>query len=78
VVDADSVDESNDSTAFTLSYAGQSLNARYDGVPGGVIRDCAPVIVHGRIEDDVLLADRIEIRFADGTPVPDLSEGAGC
>ena len=34
-------------TTFTISFNGVTLPVRYDGEPGGIFKECIPVVVHG-------------------------------
>ena len=38
---------------------------RYDGEPGGIFKECIPVVVHGEIEDGELQGDRVEVKHSD-------------
>ena len=37
----------------------------YDGEPGGIFKECIPVVVHGVIENGTLLGDRVEVKHSD-------------
>ena len=65
-VDKGSVDVANGVTAFTISFNGEQLPVRYQGQPGGIFRECLPVVVHGVIDNGALLGDRVEVRHSDG------------
>ena len=64
-VDKGSVDISNGVTAFTISFNGEQLPVRYQGQPGGIFRECLPVVVHGVIDNGALVGDRVEVRHSD-------------
>lgn len=64
-VDRGSVEISNGVTAFTISFNGEQLRVRYEGEPGGIFRECLPVVVHGVIDDGALVGDRVEVRHSD-------------
>lgn len=64
-VDKGSVDISNGVTVFTISFNGEQLPVRYAGEPGGIFRECLPVVVHGVIDDGALVGDRVEVRHSD-------------
>ncbi|MFT6812725.1 MAG: cytochrome c-type biogenesis protein CcmE [Gammaproteobacteria bacterium] len=64
-VDQGSVDISNGVTGFTISFNGEKLPVRYQGEPGGIFRECLPVVVHGVIDDGALVGDRVEVRHSD-------------
>ena len=64
-VDQGSIELDNDVTAFTISFNGQRLPVRYEGEPGGIFKECIPVVVHGVIEDGALVGDRVEVKHSD-------------
>ena len=64
-VDKGSVDVANGVTAFTISFNGEQLPVRYQGQPGGIFRECLPVVVHGVIDNGALVGDRVEVRHSD-------------
>jgi cytochrome c-type biogenesis protein CcmE len=37
----------------------------YDGEPGGIFKECIPVVVHGVIENGELQGDRVEVKHSD-------------
>ncbi|HEX4982907.1 MAG TPA: cytochrome c maturation protein CcmE [Ilumatobacteraceae bacterium] len=61
-VDAGSLSESNGDTAFTITFNDVTVPVRYDGQPGGIFKECMPVIVHGRLEGDTFMGDDIEVK----------------
>ena len=62
IVDAGSVSEVNGDTAFTITFNDVTLPVRYDGQPGGIFKECMPVIVHGRLEGDTFMGDDVEVK----------------
>ncbi|MBC49250.1 MAG: hypothetical protein CMF24_05940 [Ilumatobacter sp.] len=64
-VDEGSVVRSDGVTAFTISFNGASLPVRYSGEPGGIFKECIPVVVHGVIEEGALQGDRVEVKHSD-------------
>ena len=64
-VDEGSVSDVEGTTIFTISFNGETLPVRYDGAPGGIFKECIPVVVHGVIEGDELLGDRVEVKHSD-------------
>ncbi len=64
-VDEGSVGKVGNVTEFTISFNGASLPVEYNGAPGGIFRECLPVVVHGVIEQGTLLGDRVEVKHAD-------------
>jgi cytochrome c-type biogenesis protein CcmE len=64
-VDEGSVVRSEGVTVFTISFNGASLPVRYAGEPGGIFKECIPVVVHGVIEEGALQGDRVEVKHSD-------------
>ena len=62
IVDAGSVSAVDGDTAFTITFNDVTLPVRYDGQPGGIFKQCMPVIVHGRLEGDTFMGDDIEVK----------------
>lgn len=65
VVDQGSLQDQGTVTAFTVSFAGSTLPVRYEGEPGGIFKECIPVVVHGILNDGVFLGDRIEVKHSN-------------
>ena len=64
-VDEGSVERVANTTVFTISFNGETMPVSYDGEPGGIFKECIPVVVHGVIEDGTLLGDRVEVKHSD-------------
>ncbi|WP_420452733.1 cytochrome c maturation protein CcmE [Ilumatobacter sp.] len=65
-VDAGSLDDSDPGvTRFSMSFGGTSIPVEYDGQPGGIFRECIPVVVHGVIRDDRLEGDQLEVKHSN-------------
>jgi cytochrome c-type biogenesis protein CcmE len=64
-VDEGSVSEDAGATVFTISFNGATMPVRYDGQPGGIFKECIPVVVHGEIDDGTLLGDRVEVKHSE-------------
>jgi cytochrome c-type biogenesis protein CcmE len=64
-VDEGSVERVANTTMFTISFNGETMPVSYDGEPGGIFKECIPVVVHGVIEDGTLLGDRVEVKHSD-------------
>ena len=64
-VDEGSVVNDGAVTVFTISFNGETMPVHYDGEPGGIFKECIPVVVHGVIEDGVLEGDRVEVKHSD-------------
>lgn len=64
-VDEGSISKDEGATLFTISFNGEVLPVRYDGDPGGIFKECIPVVVHGIIENGSLLGDRVEVKHSD-------------
>jgi cytochrome c-type biogenesis protein CcmE len=61
-VDAGSLSAVDGVTAFTITFNDVTLPVRYDGQPGGIFKECVPVIVHGRLEGGTFMGDDIEVK----------------
>jgi cytochrome c-type biogenesis protein CcmE len=64
-VDEGSVERVANNTVFTISFNGETIPVNYDGEPGGIFKECIPVVVHGVIEGGTLLGDRVEVKHSD-------------
>jgi cytochrome c-type biogenesis protein CcmE len=64
-VDENSVQRVANTTVFTISFNGETMPVSYDGEPGGIFKECIPVVVHGVIENGTLLGDRVEVKHSD-------------
>lgn len=64
-VDEGSVTSEGSATVFTISFNGATMPVHYDGEPGGIFKECIPVVVHGVIADGVLEGDRVEVKHSD-------------
>jgi cytochrome c-type biogenesis protein CcmE len=64
-VDENSVERVANTTVFTISFNGETIPVSYDGEPGGIFKECIPVVVHGVIENGTLLGDRVEVKHSD-------------
>lgn len=65
VVDEGSVTDDGTSTVFRVSFNGASLPVRYEGEPGGIFKECIPVVVHGVLNGDTFEGDRIEVKHSN-------------
>ena len=67
VVERGTVVEAGGDTEFDISFNDVVLPVRYDGEPGGIFKECIPVVVHGTFdaEGDVFLGDRVEVKHSD-------------
>ena len=54
-------------TEFVISFNDVSVPVHYDGEPGGIFKECLPVVVHGRFDgaSATFLGDRVEVRHSD-------------
>ena len=64
-VDEGSVATVGTATVFTISFNGATMPVSYDGQPGGIFKECIPVVVHGVIADGTLEGDRVEVKHSD-------------
>ena len=67
VVERGTVVEANGDTEVDMSFNGVVMSVHYDGEPGGIFKECIPVVVHGEFSDDgdVFLGDRVEVKHSD-------------
>ena len=65
IVDEGSLRDEGTVTAFTVSFAGSTLPVRYEGDPGGIFKECIPVVVHGILNDGLFQGDRIEVKHSN-------------
>jgi cytochrome c-type biogenesis protein CcmE len=64
-VDEGSVEKVANTTEFTISFNGVTMPVSYDGEPGGIFKECIPVVVHGVIENGELQGDRVEVKHSE-------------
>ena len=64
-VDEGSVAKVASATVFTITFNDATMPVRYDGEPGGIFKECIPVVVHGVIRDGELLGDRVEVKHSN-------------
>ncbi len=64
-VDEGSVGRVANATVFTITYNDVTMPVNYDGEPGGIFKECIPVVVHGVIENGELQGDRVEVKHSD-------------
>jgi cytochrome c-type biogenesis protein CcmE len=64
-VDEGSVAKVASATVFTITFNDETMPVRYDGEPGGIFKECIPVVVHGVIRDGELLGDRVEVKHSN-------------
>jgi len=65
VVDEGSVADDGTITAFAISFNNVSIPVRYEGEPGGIFKECIPVVVHGVLQNGVFEGDRIEVKHSN-------------
>lgn len=64
-VDEASISTERNVTTFTVSFNGAVQPVRYDGEPGGIFKECIPVVVHGALDGPTFVGDRIEVRHSN-------------
>ena len=66
VVDKGSVATKPGRTDFVIRFNGVSMPVQLDGEPGGVFKECVPVVVSGRVDtssgSDVFLGDNVLVK----------------
>jgi cytochrome c-type biogenesis protein CcmE len=66
VVERGTVVEVDGDTSFDISFNEAVVPVRYDGEPGGIFKECIPVVVHGRFDEvGTFLGDRVEVKHSD-------------
>ncbi|MEI8391101.1 MAG: cytochrome c maturation protein CcmE [Actinomycetes bacterium] len=65
VVDSGSVTDNATVVNFSISFGGVSMPVTYEGEPGGIFKECIPVVVHGILVDGVFNGDRIEVKHSN-------------
>jgi cytochrome c-type biogenesis protein CcmE len=67
IVDAGSVVHDGGDTAFDISFNGATMPVYYDGEPGGIFRECLPVVVHGELDASTgtFMGDLVEVKHSD-------------
>ena len=67
VVDKGSVESLGGDTNFDISFNEATVPVYYDGDPGGIFKECIPVVVHGTFDEagTTFLGDRVEVKHSD-------------
>ncbi len=67
VVERGSVVSEAGDTAFDISFNDATISVFYSGEPGGIFKECIPVVVHGNFDTttDTFLGDRVEVKHSD-------------
>ena len=67
VVERGTVVAEGGDTAFDISFNDEVVSVYYDGEPGGIFKECIPVVVHGNFDaaGDVFQGDRVEVKHSD-------------
>lgn len=67
VVERDSIEAIAGGTAFSIRFNGVSLPVDYAGEPGGIFKECIPVVVHGLLDPDtrVFHGDNVEVKHSN-------------
>jgi cytochrome c-type biogenesis protein CcmE len=64
-VEEGSVSTRDGVTTFVIAFNGAELPVHYDGEPGGIFKECLPVVVHGRLTNGTFMGDRIEVKHSE-------------
>lgn len=66
-VGEDSVVVTTSATLFDIEFNGAVVQVEYEGEPGGIFRECLPVVVHGVFDaqSSVFLGDRVEVKHSE-------------
>lgn len=86
-VDKGSIVDDGTVTAFSITFNDVTMKVRYEGEPGGIFKECIPVVVHGILQGGTFAGDRIEVKHSNEYKADnpdrvddelDSPEGAGC
>ena len=67
VVEQGSVIHDGGNTDFVIAFNGAEVPVHYDGEPGGIFKECIPVVVHGQFASasGVFEGDLVEVKHSD-------------
>ncbi len=67
VVDKGTIESVGGDTNFDISFNEATVAVYYDGDPGGIFKECIPVVVHGTFDEagTTFLGDRVEVKHSD-------------
>jgi cytochrome c-type biogenesis protein CcmE len=67
VVQSGTVVANGSNTDFVIAFNGASIPVSYDGEPGGIFKECIPVVVHGEFDgaSATFMGDRVEVKHSD-------------
>ncbi len=67
VVEQGSVVHDGGDTDFVIAFNGAQVPVHYDGEPGGIFKECIPVVVHGKFTSasGVFEGDLVEVKHSD-------------
>ena len=67
VVEQGSVTHDGGNTDFVIAFNGAEVPVHYDGEPGGIFKECIPVVVHGKFASatGVFDGDLVEVKHSD-------------
>ena len=67
MVERGSVVSTGGDTAFDIAFNDEVISVYYNGEPGGIFKECIPVVVHGNFDTatDTFMGDRVEVKHSD-------------
>jgi len=67
VVEQGSITHDGGDTDFVIAFNGAQVPVHYDGEPGGIFKECIPVVVHGKFASatGVFDGDLVEVKHSD-------------
>jgi cytochrome c-type biogenesis protein CcmE len=67
VVERGTVESVGGDTAFQITFNDETISVYYNGEPGGIFKECLPVVVHGSFDPatDTFVGDRVEVKHSD-------------
>lgn len=62
-----SVVSSTAATTFDIEFGSAVVAVEYEGEPGGIFKECIPVVVHGQFDESsgLFRGDRVEVKHSD-------------
>ncbi len=67
VVERGTIVSTGGDTAFDITFNDETISVYYDGEPGGIFKECLPVVVHGNFDSatGTFMGDRVEVKHSD-------------
>ncbi len=59
------VQHDGQATKFTMEFNGKKMPVVYEGEPGGLFKECIPVVVDGTLKDGVFIGANLEVKHSN-------------